>query len=295
MPTAPCEGAVDPNVITHDRCEGARPVPTLAPSPRCHAVSGPVALDLLGLEIARIAQVTAQTDPATLVPACPGWDLADLVRHLGTVHRMVGKLVATLSPIPLEPRSVDLELPPSAADRGAWFTAGGSRLVETLRAADPAAPVYTFGQDRHVRFWIRRMLHETTMHRVDAEQAAGLASEIDPGVALDMIDEFLDLLAASAARRQHLRELQGDGETLHLHATDAPGGEDAAERGEWLITLEPDGFRWSHAHVKGAAAVRGTTADLAMFVYGRRSAQSPQLDVSGDHSLLAYWSAKSRL
>lgn len=268
-------------------------MPTLAPSPRCHAVSGPAALDLLDLEISRIAQLTDQTDPAAPVPGCPGWEVSDLVRHVGSLHRRIAKLVATLSPIALEPRAVDLELPAGTIGLGAWSAASGARLTAALRAADPAAPVFSWGPDRHVRFWIRRMLHETTMHRVDLEQAAGIDSAIDPAVALDTIDEFLELLPWFNSRRTN-RELQGDGETLHLHATDvvaAPGTND----GEWLITLEPDGFRWSHAHVKGAAAVRGTVADLAMFVYGRRGPQDSTLEVLGEGSLVAYWSAKTKV
>jgi uncharacterized protein (TIGR03083 family) len=266
-------------------------VPTLAPSPRCHVVSGATALDLLDREIQRIAQLATQTDPSAPVPGCPGWDLADLLVHLGKQHRRTEKLVSTLSPVAIDPRSLEIRPPEGQAARAAWFADGGERLVATLRAADPDAPIYSWAGDRHVRFWIRRMLHETTVHRTDVEAAADVTGYLDPGVATDMIDEFLEILPSAGMIRPHIRDLQGDGETLHLHATDLTGAED---RGEWLITLEPDGFRWSHAHVKGAAAVRGTVADLAMFVYGRRSDADPGLEVLGDRSLLVYWSAKSR-
>jgi uncharacterized protein (TIGR03083 family) len=146
-----------------------------------------------------------------------------------------------------------------------------------------------------VSFWIRRMLHETTIHRTDAEAAAGVASRIEPAVAVDAVDELLELLPYAAIFNPHIRDLRGDGETIHLHATDLDGGElpSGDLNGEWLITLEPEGFRWSHAHVKGAAAVRGKAQDLALFVYGRRKVGEPELEVLGDRSLLAYWSAKS--
>jgi len=40
-------------------------------------------------------------------------------------------------------------------------------------------------------------------------------------------------------------------------------------------------------------AVRGAAEDLALFMYGRRKAGDAKLDVIGDLSLLAYWSANS--
>jgi uncharacterized protein (TIGR03083 family) len=150
--------------------------------------------------------------------------------------------------------------------------------------------MYSWGSDKHASFWIRRMLHETTIHRTDAEAAAGVVSRIEPAVAVDAVDELLDLLPYAGFFRPNVRDLRGDGETIHLHATDLDG---SGLPGEWLITLEPEGFRWSHAHVKGAVAVRGSAQDLALFVYGRRKAADALLDVVGDGSLLAYWSANS--
>jgi hypothetical protein len=90
--------------------------------------------------------------------------------------------------------------------------------------------------------------------------------------------------------RLPVRELHGDGETIHLHATDLDGSQ---LPGEWLITLEPDGFRWSHAHVKGAAAVRGTARELALWLNHRLPDSAPGLERLGEEPLLAYWGAKT--
>lgn len=155
--------------------------------------------------------------------------------------------------------------------------------------------MYSWAADKHVSFWIRRMLHETTIHRLDAEAAAGVGGRVEPAVAVDAIDELLDILPFAAYFRPQVRDLHGDGETIHFHATDLDGvtSDGAALPGEWLITLEPEGFRYSHAHVKGAVAVRGRVQDLALFAYGRLKAGDPALEILGDRSLLAYWSAKS--
>jgi len=265
-------------------------VPTLAQSPRHRTVRHETAIDLLDGEIRRIAELVADTAPNAPVPTCGGWDTRALVRHVALIHKWVRTMVEQLTPRRIPQRAVDAEPPADWTAVPAWFSRNGAELVSVLRAVDPDAPMYSWGPDKHAGFWIRRMLHETTIHRTDAEAAAGVVSRVEPAVAVDAIDELLELLPYADFFRPNVRDLRGDGETIHLHATDL---DSANLPGEWLITLEPEGFRWSHAHVKGAVAVRGPAQDLALFVYGRRKAADVKLDVIGDLSLLAYWSANS--
>ena len=49
--------------------------------------------------------------------------------------------------------------------------------------------------------------------------------------------------------------------TVHLHATDVEG--------EWLVTLGGSTVAVEHGHAKGDAAVRGTAADLHLWLWGR--------------------------
>ena len=270
-------------------------MPTLAPSPRRRTVRHETAIDLLDGEIRRIAELAADTSPSTPVPGCGDWTLSDLIDHVGLIHLWARTMVGKLAPERIDRRPMTSGMPQDWSAVPAWFSRNGAELVATLRAADPEAPMYSWGADKHVSFWIRRMLHETTIHRTDAEAAAGVAGRIEPTVAVDAVDELLELLPFAAVFRPDVRDLRGDGETIHLHATDLDGGElhSGDLNGEWLITLEPEGFRWSHAHVKGASAVRGKAQDLALFIYGRRKVGDPELEVLGDRSLLAYWSAKS--
>ena len=265
-------------------------MPTLAPTPRNQTVPHSDALNLLAGEIRRIAHLAAETEKTTPIPTCQGWTLADLVAHVARVHVRATRMVRDLAQTRIDPRSFDVRVPADWAEVPAWLQRLGGELVDTLRQADPDAPMYALGKDQHVRSWIRRMLNETTIHRVDVEIAAGLESPIEPAVAVDIIDELLDLLPAAASIHPRIRELRGDGETIHFHATDLDGSD---LPGEWLITLEPHGFRWSRAHVKGAVAVRGTIQDLALFAYGRRPQR--ELQVFGDTALLAHWSANSAL
>jgi uncharacterized protein (TIGR03083 family) len=265
-------------------------VPTLAPTPRPRTVRSETAIDLLDGEIRRIAELSADTDPHAPVPGTT-WDLNDVVQHTALIHRWVRTMVEQLTPTRIDQRTVDLAAPADWSAVPGWYSRNGADLVAAFRAADPDAPMYSWATDKHVSFWIRRMLHETTIHRTDVEAAAGVTTGlIEPAAAVDAVDELLDVLPFAGYFRPNVRELHGDGETIHLHATDLDG---TGLPGEWLITLEPEGFRWSHAHVKGAAAVRGAAQDLALFMYGRRKAGDPALEVLGDAPLLAHWSTNS--
>jgi uncharacterized protein (TIGR03083 family) len=122
----------------------------------------------------------------------------------------------------------------------------------------------------------RRVAQETAMHRWDAEAAAGDPQPIDRALAADGIDEMLEVFVPRVNDK-----LVGTGETLHLHATDGDG--------EWLITLTPDGPTWERGHAKGDVAARGTTSDLLLLLWNRRTPDD--LEVFGDRTVLERWRA----
>jgi predicted lipid carrier protein YhbT len=124
------------------------------------------------------------------------------------------------------------------------------------------------------------MLHETVIHRGDAELASRQTPVIDPDVAADTIDEFLGNLPSSGRAGQRLGELP-TGQSLHLHATDADG--------EWLIRFTGSGIEWERGHAKASAAVRGRLTLLLLFAYGRIGADDEALEVFGDEAILSSW------
>jgi uncharacterized protein (TIGR03083 family) len=126
-----------------------------------------------------------------------------------------------------------------------------------------------------VGFWQRRQAHETAMHRIDAEAAAGDVHPIDAELAADGIDEWLELVAHTPWRQPPT----GDGETLHFHCTDVTG--------EWLLRLQPDGLEVEREHAKGDVAARGAASDLLCWLQGRGPIDL--LEVFGDEMLLARW------
>ena len=207
------------------------------------------------------------------VPSCPLWTVADLLSHLGRIHRYVTRLV--------QERATERgahwseSKPPPAAERIEWFAAGVDPLADTLLAAGPRAPVYTWTADKTSGFWARRQANETAVHRWDAQLAAGATEPIAHGLAVDGIDELFALVPFWPGADK----VRGNGETLHFHCTDGEG--------EWLARLDADALRVTREHAKGDVAARGTASDLLLFLYGRVPAE--QLEVFGDAGLLARW------
>ncbi|MDX6245324.1 MAG: hypothetical protein QOE76_3047 [Frankiales bacterium] len=126
------------------------------------------------------------------VPSCPEWTVADLLRHVGEVHRWAGAIVAEAAPENLDSTALLGELP-AVAGLADWVADGHRLLVATLRAAPSDLECWQFLRaPSPLEFWARRQLHETSVHRMDAELAAGTAiSPVPRDVAEDGIDELL--------------------------------------------------------------------------------------------------------
>jgi uncharacterized protein (TIGR03083 family) len=233
------------------------------------------------------AGVIRSADASTPVPTCPGWDLGKLTRHLGTTQRWAAEMVRTRAVARLDPRTLELGLPTDPAGYADWIDAGGETLVATMQAADPDDAMWAWGADQHVRFWSRRMVHETVVHTADAAIALGGQPTLEPAVAVDAVDELLDNLPSAGYFAPKVAGLRGEGESIHLHCTDIEG--------EWMITLTPAGYAWEHAHGKGSVAVRGAAGDLELLLYGRLRADAEQFTRFGDVALFDRWLANSEL
>lgn len=234
--------------------------------------------DALALSIEKFASIVETVDPTMPIPACPDWDLAGLARHVGRVHRWSANVVRTMAQ---ERASLKVELPDDPSELPAWIRDGGAALLDVLRSTDPDAGVWAWGADHHVRFWSRRQLHETEIHLADAALPAGLPFAMTNDVARDSIDELLDNLPYAFGPEPKLDAFTGNGESLHLHATDGDG--------EWMIVLGADGFAYEHGHGKGDVAVRGTMTDLALMMWRRVPATAQRFAFFGDRELLDRW------
>ena len=105
----------------------------------------------------------------------------------------------------------------------ASLTEGADRLAAALRSAGPDAQMWCPVDGGGAVFYARRFTHETAIHRADAALALGTDFVIDADVAVDGIDEWLELGSLPFHFEVHpwMRELLGPGRTIGLHATDS--------------------------------------------------------------------------
>jgi uncharacterized protein (TIGR03083 family) len=240
--------------------------------------------DLLEDEIERFAVLAETASPSSSVPSCPAWQVSDLVRHMGTIHRWAERLVATRSPGRVGDSDMGLETGPA---NGAWIREGGAALLETLRAADPTAAMWAWGKDQHVAFWSRRELHETLVHRFDLELATGLEPSAPAFVAADTVAEFLDNLSAAEYFSPNVARLRGNGERLAFCATDTGD--------TWTVTLHPDHFDIDATVSSASARIAGPALQLALVLYRRLALGESRLELDGALGLAEFWLANSAL
>ena len=159
-------------------------------------------------------------------------------------------------------------------------------LIATLEAKDPDKELWAWGSDQKARFWGRRMLFETTIHRADVELALGRGPTVETATALDGIDEFLDNLPHASYFAPDVNKLRSDDRVLRLHAGDA--GVD------WTIRLLSDSFEWGHdGSAAPDATVSGGAGELLLFVYGRRTPD--EMETIDNRDLVDLWVINSRI
>lgn len=229
-----------------------------------------------------LADVLAKEPFDEPVPTCPGWVVRDLVHHLGGVHRWATAFVATGRTTPIDEAS-DLETyvggwPPDG-DLSDWFREGHAALAGALESAPEDLACWSFLPAPSPRaFWARRQAHETAIHRVDAESAAGTVPAFPAAFAADGVEE---LLFGFGGRRGAGMRTPVE-RTLQLRATDVdaqwhvrltPG-----ERGD-VVTTREDG--------DAECAVTATASDLYLLLWNRRRADGST--VEGDPDVLARW------
>ncbi|MFE7778978.1 maleylpyruvate isomerase family mycothiol-dependent enzyme [Streptomyces sp. NPDC057445] len=136
-----------------------------------------------------LAAAAEKAGPDADVPVCPGWQVRDLLRHTGMVHRWATAFV-TEGHTQYHPDSGEPDL--DGDELLGWFREGHGRLVAALTDAPEDLDCWSFLSAPSPRaFWARRQAHETTVHRADAESALGDPGPVATAPARDGIDELL--------------------------------------------------------------------------------------------------------
>ena len=218
-------------------------------------------LEALATDFARLREVASTADLNAPVPSCPGWTIADLARHVGEVYlHKVECMRLGSHPEPWPPAGIKAEEPVALLDRSY------AALTAEFASRDPRDAAFTwYGPDQTVGFWIRRMAQETTIHRLDAEIAAGVeTTEIPDDLALDGIDEFLVAFVEYGSKTWP--DEYGD----VLATTDGRSVRLETAGAAWLVRPTPEAVEVRASDLDGASAVvSGKPPALLLWVWNR--------------------------
>jgi uncharacterized protein (TIGR03083 family) len=216
----------------------------------------------------------AEAAPEAAVESCPGWQMDDLVLHVGNLHRRVAAMVAATTPTRVS--AADLPTPPAAGARVRWFREGAAALVAALNVAGVSRPCWTLDDPAGVSgFWFRRMAQETLMHRVDAELAAGRPIEIGAVIAADGIDETLSV---HLRRRLQREPIEGLAAEALVTTTDGDSS--------WRVTLTPVAVQFDSTTTP-TATVNGPAPALLCYLWNRGGSEA--LEFTGESTAFRQW------
>ena len=226
---------------------------------------------VIAAESERCAAALASADPAAQVPACPEWSAADLAYHLAEVQDFWSRVVASA---PAEPSDDAVTRPPDG-ELVAFLRTRTVALLDALAGHEPGDACWSWSPAGGDITWVlRRQAHEALIHRVDAEQTAGVPlTEPAAGIAADGVAEMLEVMVSGLPP---WATFTPDGARVRLVATDADRAwtvalgrftgtsptsgntddEDCAE----LVEDAPD---------DATGEVRGTAWDLDLWLWGR--------------------------
>jgi uncharacterized protein (TIGR03083 family) len=230
-----------------------------------------------------LRDAAASVELTVPVPNCPGWTMGDLVSHVALVylHKVTGMRMGEW-PEQWPPPGLAGE--PPLRLLGRYY----GELIAEFSARQPADATPTWYEpDQTVGFWIRRMAQETVIHRIDAEQAAGLpVTAVPDDLAVDGVDEVLKrfLAYASATWPEDFAELEG--------------GHPAGDRGQdtitvlagqtaWTVRPSPSGVVVSDSAAEDPGAVIAAAPDpMLRWLWGR--AGDDAVRVTGDPAWAGY-------
>ena len=214
------------------------------------------------------------------VPSCPEWVLRDLLSHIGFVHRWAtGYVKDSLTEMVDEPDEEGVLAATVPDDQlVTWVADGHAALVDALWSAPDDLRCWTFmTAPSPLTFWARRQAHETTVHRVDAQLAAGARPDVlSSRFAADGADELLLGFLARPGSKRYTKVGPG---TVGFQATDA----DAS----WTVKVSGTGLETKRGLGPVDLQVRARAEDIYLLLWGRRRPEG--LDLEGEAALLDDW------
>jgi uncharacterized protein (TIGR03083 family) len=227
--------------------------------------------------------------------------VAHLLGHLGEIYISIAKNIRFGQGEDIVQELEDLELSPELeawfrhdqalealpATVIEWYEQSATELAAVFEAVEPDEPTWTWWPpDQTVGFWMRRMAHETAVHRWDAQLAHNLnriirrpddpvhAEPIARELAQDGIDEALTVYQPQWCRPQS--QVPGRGEAFRFQQADGPAA--------WVVRFEGQGMEASPELSAADVTIRGDASALLLFLWHRIPAD--ELEILGDRSLV---------
>ncbi len=231
-----------------------------------------------------LAAAAERAGPGASVPTCPGWQIRHLLRHTGMVHRWAAAFV-TEGHTAYQPDGGEPAL--DGAELLTGFREGHDHLVRSLEEAPADLDCWTFlPAPSPLAFWSRRQLHETAVHRVDAESAlGGPLTPVPAERAVDGIDELLTGFHARPRSKVRSRKPR----TLRVRAVDTEA--------TWTVRISedpPEAVRTAapDAPEDGVdCELSGTAEGLYLTLWNRLPLAA--LSLRGDRSVARLWTDNS--
>ncbi len=244
-------------------------------------------------ESQRFRAVLADCDLDARVPSCPDWNAGDLLWHLGAQVQLFWAGV-----IERRPEGPEWWTEPDRPDSPAgWFDTfddATARLTAGLESVDPAEFAWTWSTDQTVGFIGRRQAHEALIHRLDAELAAGVVTDLDPTLAADGVDEVLAVMyggtpawGAFTPGEGLLRvDITGADESIwvrlgHFTGTDPDEGKSYQDEPDLNVVPDPGS--------EPEAVVSGPAGPMDAWLWGRGDDSS--ITVTGDRDVYGRFAA----
>ena len=156
-------------------------------------------IEVIRAESRRFAEVLAHAQPDAPCPTCPEWTASDLLWHLVEVQDFWARILETGATTDEQMQAIDDDKPPrpdTIDEMLAPRERATQRLCQQLARLGDGEPRWTWWPaDQTVGFTRRMQVCEATMHRVDAELAAGVRrSAISREVAAALVDQCVDIM-----------------------------------------------------------------------------------------------------
>ena len=227
-------------------------------------------------------------DLAIPVPTCPGWSMLQLMRHLGRGDRWAAQMIRD-NVSDLDVRAVVDGRPPDDIEQAlAWLRSSATVVIDAVANVGPDALVPTFLGPRPGVWWLRRRLHEATVHRADAAIARTSAGDqtnyrLAPELAADGIDEWIERLVEFQRQGTMPPALQ-TGQRLAFETTD-----DSLDGRRWVVEGTDTGLERLADDSTADTTLSGAAEDVFLAMVRRRAIEDSSIEVRGDATVWDDW------